>query len=316
MRKKYIIPSILTVAMILIPLCSVERNTTVTVNAEAEENETNIVSVMLSENGKIENVDEREYVIGALTAEMDISCHEEALKAQALACRTYMLYRRENADSESFNGADVSDNPSECQGYLDVDARKEKWGNKFEENEKKAEKAVDAVLDKKIVYDGKPILAVYHNINCGKTLSAKAVWDSNIPYLQSVESPADKLSPDYAKTVVFSLSEFMNCSIKIDGVKLDDDYTKWIGKITADENGIVKNIVVGGKNLTGEEFREYFGLNSACFTVTAENEKLTIKTLGNGHMVGMSQYGADYMAQHGSTYEEILLHYYKNTEIV
>ena len=316
MKKNLLICAVLMTAMIVSPLTAIDRQRTVKPQDKIQAEDTGIVSVMLSENGKVEKMDEREYVIGALCAEMDLSCHEEALKAQAVACYTYMLYRKNNVDAENFNGADLSDNPSECQGYLNIEARKKKWGDDYEKNEKYAEKIADSVLGKKIIYNGEPILAAYHELNSGTTESASDVWGRDIPYLQQIGSAGDRLSTDYSKTVVMSLSEFMSCAIKIKGVELSDDYNDWLGKSDKTESGYVKSIVLGGKTVSGNDFRKAFGLNSCNFTVSCENEKFTIKTLGKGHMVGMSQYGADYMARQGSTYDEILRHYYKNTKIV
>lgn len=316
MKKNLLISAVLMTAMIVSPLTAIDRRETVKPQVKAQTEETGIVSVMLSENGKVEKMDEREYVIGALSSEMDLSCHEEALKAQAVACYTYMLYRKNNTDTEDFNGADLSDNPNECQGYLNSEARKKKWGDDYEKNEKYAEKIVDSVLRKKIIYNGEPILAAYHELNSGTTESALNVWGRDIPYLQQTESAGDRLSTDYSKTVVMSLSEFMSCAIKIKDVELTDDYKDWLGKTDKTETGYVKSILLCGKEISGADFRKAFGLNSCNFTVNCENEKFTIKTLGKGHMVGMSQYGADYMARQGSTYDEILRHYYKNTEIV
>lgn len=312
MKKNILICAVLMASMIVAPLTAMNRSVGM---SATELSDNGIVSVMLSENGKIEEMDEREYVIGAVAAEMNASCDDEALKAQAVACYTYMRYSKLHGNSEKFGGADVSDDSSQCQGYLDSQARKNKWGDLFEENEKKIEKCVDSVLGKMVTYNSEPILAVYHELNSGTTESAETVWGKDYPYLQSVTSAGDKLSTEYSKTVMLKLSEFMSCAIKKD-VEFSGDAEKWVGKTEKSENGYVKSIYICGKKLTGNEFRDAFNLNSACFTVDFSDDKFTIKTLGKGHMVGMSQYGADYMAQQGSNWEEILSHYYQNTEII
>lgn len=312
MKKNLLLCAVLMAAMIASPLAAMNKSP-VSASAEKTKPDDGTVSVMLSENGKVEKMEEREYVIGSLAAEMDISCSGEALKAQAVACCTYLHYRKNLESSEDFNGADISDDPSVCQGYLSPEDRKEKWGDNFEKNEKTAEKAVDSVLGKIITYEGEPILAAYHELNSGSTESAADVWGKDIPYLQSVESAGDRLSAEYSKTLVLSLSEFMAYAIKIDGVTIDDENP--VGKIDKTDTGYVKSIELDGTKVSGDDFRNAFGLNSSNFTVTEDKGKFTVKTVGKGHMVGMSQYGADYMARQGSTYEEILRHYYKNTEI-
>lgn len=316
MRRLFLVCAVLMAAMTVAPLAAIDRTRTVKTESDNVQTEEGYVSVMLSENGKIEKKEEREYIIGALAAETDMSCHEEALKAQALACKTYMEYMKQNTDDERFNGADVSDDSTECQGYLNESERREKWGDNFEENEKKAEKAVDAIIGKLMVYNGNPILAVYHSISSGVTEDAETVWGKDYPYLLSAESAGDRLSPDYSKTVVLSLSDFSERAINIDGVNLKGDAENWLGKEDKSENGYVKSIYLGSTKVNGENFRNAFGLESCNFTINYEDGKFTIRTLGSGHQVGMSQYGADYMARQGFSWKEILLHYYANIEII
>lgn len=309
MRKNFLLCAVLMAAMILAPLTAMDRTAVATVKKE----EPDTVSVLLSENGEVEKMDEREYLVGTLAAEADMSYHEEALKAQAVACYTYMKYQRNH---NGVKGADVSDDSATCQGYINEAERKEKWKDKSDEYEKKAEKVVDSVLGETIIFEGEPILAVYHQLNSGKTESAKTVWDKEVPYLSEAESAGDRLSPDYSKTLVFSPSEFMEKAVKIKGVQLDENTEKWITGIDSTDSGYVKSLILGGQSVTGEEFRTAFGLNSCNFTVDVTEEKVTVKTLGIGHQVGMSQYGANYMAQNGSDYEQILEHYYRNIEII
>lgn len=316
MRKNLVICFFLMAAMILIPLTKLDRKAQKPVSVAVTEKDDGIISVMLSENGKVENLDEREYTIGALAAEMDISSHEEALKAQAVACYTYGLYIKDKKLSDELNGADITDNSNVHQGYLNEKQRKEKWGDKFAQNEKKAESIVDAVLGKKIVYNGEPIMAAFHNISSGKTESAKTVWGKDVAYLQSVISTGDKLSPQYSTTVALSVDEFKAYAKKIEGLNLDDNAEKWIGKCEKNDNGLVESIEICSTKIKGSDFRTAFSLKSSNFTASYSSDKFTIKTIGNGHMVGMSQYGADYMARQGADYIEILKHYYTGIDII
>ena len=317
MKKGFLVCAFLTAFMIVSPLLMMDK--TVAKNIDApEESQTpdGYISVMLTENGFVNQVEEREYVIGAVAAEMNTSCHEEALKAQAVACYTYALYCKSQGNSEELNGADISDSSETHQGYIGVEDRKEKWGDQFDENEKKLEKIVDSVLGKKMTYQSAPIMAVYHDLCSGSTQSAQTVWGKDIPYLQPVQSRGDTLSPDYSKTVVLTEEEFKKFAKGLEVVELDGNADEWIGKIKKNDSGYVESIEVGGKSVSGKDFRKAFSLRSCVFTVTYGKDGFTVKTLGNGHGVGMSQYGADYMARQGASWREILKHYYVGTEIV
>lgn len=316
MKKGFLICAFLTAVMIVSPLLMLDKTPAKDASAEAvTKTDDGYISVMMTENGFVNKLDEREYVIGAVAAEMNISAHDEALKAQAVACYTYALYCKNNGNSEELNGADISDSSETHQGYIDLDARKEKWGDEFDENEKKLEKTVDSVLGKKMTYNSEPIMAVYHDLCSGATQSAKTVWGKDIPYLQPVQSRGDTLSPDYRKTVILSDSEFADFAKKIDGVSLSGNAESWIGEISKNDSGFVTEIEIGGKTVSGKEFRKAFGLRSCVFTVEYEKQSFTVNTLGNGHGVGMSQYGADYMARQGSSWREILKHYYTGITI-
>ncbi len=316
MKRNFTVCAILAAAMILVPLITMQENKpTEPVSEINSDGYDGYISVMKSENGTVEELSERDYLIGALAAEADMSYHDEALKAQAVACYTYALYTRHNKATEALNGADISDSPQTHQGYISKEERKEKWGDRFDEYEKKAGEIVDTVIGKAIYFENKPIMAVYHDLNSGKTQSAKTVWGKEIPYLLQVESPGDKLSTDYSTTVSISYDEFETRIKKIDGVKLEGKRKDWIGKVNKNSSGYVESVEVCGNEISSADFRTVFELKSCCFSIESNGERITVRTLGNGHMVGMSQYGADYMARQGSNYREILLHYYRETEI-
>ncbi|HBL40972.1 MAG TPA: stage II sporulation protein D, partial [Ruminococcaceae bacterium] len=204
---------------------------------------------------------------------------------------------------------------SHHQGYLTPEARKKKWGDKAESYEKKLTKAVRAVIDRKITYDGEPIIAAFHANNSGITLSAEQVWGGDIPYLKSVKSPGDKLSPDCSQTVALKEKEFKSKTEALDGCKLSEDQTTWVKDIQTDKTGFVRSITVGGVVCTGQEFKQTFGLRSNVFTFEYRNGSFFFTTLGYGHGVGLSQYGADYLARQGKTWEEIITHYYTGVKI-
>ena len=215
-------------AMIILPLTAMEKpkKTVIVSNKPSVNTESDIISVMKSESGKVEKTDIKEYTVGALAAEMNLESHDEALKAQAVACYTYALYCKEKANKDDLNGADISDDSKTHQGYLNNEARKKKWGDKYDSYEKKAERLVDEVLGKRMTYDGKPILAAYHDICSGKTESAKTVWGEDIAYLQSVTSDGDRLSPDYETTMGYDKDKFLSAIRIIDGVELPENAEK------------------------------------------------------------------------------------------
>lgn len=317
MKRNFIICSILAVAMILVPLLSLREGVEkIPVETLSQSSGNEYISVLKTQNGKIERVEEREYLIGALAAEVDMTFHDEALKAQAIACYTYSLYVREKDGDDSLTGADISDSTDNHQGYLNEEERREKWGENFDKYEKKAGDIVDAVYGQAIYYEDKPILAAYHAVNNGSTQSAMTVWKEDVPYLTEKESPGDRLSTNYSETVEFDLNEFRDKLKIIDGVEFEGTEENWIGKTVTSENGYVKSIEICGNTVCSTDFRTALDLESCCFKVRTEKEKIKIEVIGKGHFVGMSQYGADYMARQGADYREILTHYYSGTKII
>ena len=270
------------------------------------------VPVMRGATGKIETVGLEEYLRGCVAAEMPLGYHVEALKAQAVACGAYAAYRlAQGRDS-------VSDSPDTDQAYLSPGERAQKWGANAGVYEKKLGEAVAAVLGRQVTYKGQPILAAYHANGSGLTESAEEYWGGDYPYLAGVSSPGDRLSPDYAKTTFFTPAQIKAALKDEEGVSLGGDPAAWFGKAESTDAGTVRSIPAGGKALSGQKLRALLGLRSANFTITYKEGGeggFAVKTIGCGHGVGMSQYGADFMARQGSDYKEILEHYYIGCEI-
>jgi len=323
MKQQFIFGLAILLLMILLPLVSLQeasgqkqeaRETTSARQPEAppaaapadpREENGETIQVVRSASGKTETLAMREYLVGCVAAEMDANNHLEALKAQAVASYTYARYRREIGGREALSDSGKSD-----QGYDDARRRGERWGGNSELYEAKIGQAVDAVLGQTITYEGQPTFAAYSALSGGKTESAANYWGDDFAYLRSVESPGDKLSPDYSKTVTLQPEEVKKTLEKAEGVKLGKDPAAWFGKPQRSEAGAVTEIAVGGKTLSGRAVRELLELRSAHFTIEHKNGAFEIKCLGYGHGVGMSQYGADFMARQGSDYKEILEHYY------
>lgn len=272
-----------------------------------------------AETGTVYEVPDRDFVVGTVSAEMYPTYHVEALKAQAVASYTYYCVQREQerADPDpDLKGADFADTLSGLPRYYSDEELKERWGDHYDTYHSKITEAVDAVFGRKITYDGKPIMAAYHAISSGVTEDAALVWGGSLPYLQPVASPGDKLSPSYQSTVSFTAEEFKGKLSTVEGCSFGEDPAAWIsGEPQKSSSGTVSKITIGGKEMTGTEVRERLGLRSACFTVAYKEGRFTFTVLGYGHDVGMSQYGADYMARQGSDWEEILHYYYTGVVI-
>lgn len=321
MKSYSMICFFLSLAMILCPLCSVEKATDVIskellgdeITLPTEETAVATVKVMNASSKNITEISLRDYLIGVVASEINAAYHEEAIKAQIIAAHTMLLYSKEHKN-DGLNGADISDSSATHQGFLMKDAQIEKWGNNYEAYREKIEKCVDEVIDLTVQYNGEPINAVFHSISNGQTENATDVWGGEYPYLISVNSVGDKLSPAYSSEAKVTAEKFKETVTK-EGAELKENPEEYIGKITNTDTGMVKTVVIGGKTFKGTEIRTLFGLKSSTFTVKYDDGNFIFTVSGYGHGVGMSQYGADYMARQGFTYTEILKHYYVGTEI-
>lgn len=322
LRTYLILSIIIALSMILCPIAAVgsggeEAEGEAVQSAAAVNDGGEYISVMSPSTGDINRVGMREYIVGCVAAEMPALYHSEALKAQAVASYTYakkVLEQNKNGKNSLLGNADITDSPDTHQGYIDEADRKEKWGDDFEEYESKIKAAVDEVFGIYMTYNGETVLAAYHSISAGVTQSAENLWGTEIPYLISVESRGDKLSPDYISEYVFDEKEFKSLA-KDCGVKLSGDADEWVDEVKINGNGYASAVVMGGKEIAASKFREAFSLRSACFDIGYSDGEFTVTCKGYGHGAGMSQYGADYMARQGLTWREILLHYYTGVEI-
>ncbi|MCI9414908.1 MAG: stage II sporulation protein D [Clostridiales bacterium] len=286
----------------------------------AGEDDAGIFRLYDAANDTVNEIAVRDFLIGTVAAELPVTFHIEAIKAQAVASYTYYSVQRSKsraAPDDAIKGADFADELWGYPIYYSADSLREKWGDNYDANYGKFAEAVDAVLGKTITYSGEPILAVYHAISPGQTESAETMWGSALPYLIPVPSPGDKLSPDYQSEAVITPEEFA-AALKESNAELtlDGDPSVWIGADPAcSASGTVTQITVGGQTMKGSDLRSALGLRSSCFTVGFSDGAFHFTVLGYGHGVGMSQYGADYLARQGSSYEEILHYYYSGVDI-
>ena len=270
------------------------------------------ISVYLTTEKRIEEVPLEQYIRGVLAAEMPIEFELEALKAQAIAARTYIIKRYVDKDMSNVPvpGAIVTDTVSH-QAYLTEEKIKRKWNKSPEQsaNLQKLNRAVEETKGLVITYSGQPILASFFSTSNGFTENSEDYWSLELPYLRSVESPGeDKLSPKFRTTQIYSINEVA----KKLGVKASSMKGKLPLKVIERSDGHrIKRIQVGGKVLSGREVREKLGLASTQFTWRIKGNTIVFTIYGSGHGVGMSQWGAEEMAKGGKNAHEILTHYYQ-----
>ncbi len=267
--------------------------------------------------GEVVEMDMETYLRGVVRAEMPASFAEEALKAQAVAARTYTVYKMEHGGSANHPEADACDQVTCCKAYRSEEDAAASWGISTSVYEEKIRKAVAETDGQMVLYDGSPILAVFHSSSPGATSNVEDVWQSSLPYLRSVDSPeTEEAVPNYYSQETFTLTEFKELFIaQYPTANLSGSPSNWFTNIQQTENGTVQSLQVGGVPLTGGELRTLLGLRSASFTISFSDDAVTFSVTGYGHGVGMSQYGANVLAQEGKTYQEILTWYYTGTTV-
>ena len=269
--------------------------------------------------GKISEVPVRDYVIGAVCAEMPASFEPEALKAQALAAHTYaerQRIRERSEPTEGLGGADFSNDTAKYQGYFDNEKIRHYFGDNYDEYYAKISAAAEEVLPYIITYNDEPIIAAFCSMSAGTTESAENAWGSPVDYLVPVDSSFDKTAPKYEETVSFD-KDFLRGRLEktFDGIQLGDDMTKWLTVAEISDSGTVLTVRAGDMTVKGSDIREALGLRSADFDITCDGDEAVITTRGYGHGVGMSQYGANAMAAAGSSWRDIIEHYYPGCSI-
>lgn len=270
--------------------------------------------------GNILTVPDQEFLLGAVAAEMPLTYHDEALKAQAVAC--YTIYDKKRTEQRqkpdaALKGADFTCNTDTWQIYVTKEDMQERWGTTFETNYAHLQQVCNHVGLQKLVYQGEPVLATYYAISAGKTEAAEDIWGGKRDYLVAVASPGDTQAPGYETTVTCSKKEARTAILKKwPSCELGSDPAAWITDPIRTASGSVRSIAVGSIVATGDELRTLFALRSSNFMVSyTEASGFTFTVHGYGHGVGMSQYGADTMARSGSDYKAILQWYYPGTEL-
>lgn len=261
---------------------------------------------------------EREYLFGAVGAEMPASYPAEALKAQAVAAYTVACKRRTeqraHPDAEML-GADLTSESRIDQAFRTREELRSSWGGSADTYEKKLDEVIDAVLYEVLTYDGALANAAYHAISSGRTETALNVWGQDYAYLTAKDSTGDLTAAGYLSEVSYTPAQFAERAKSLEITLTGKEYEKWLGKSELSESGTVLWFTLGGKRVTGKQMRQAFSLRSTTFTVTFKDGNFLFSVRGYGHGVGMSQYGAKCMAQDGADYREILSYYYEGCTV-
>lgn len=273
-----------------------------------------LTTIRLLNGDQVEELTMDEYLIGAVAAEMPASFEPEALKAQAVALRTYAVYKKE-LEPERHADADICSDPTCCAAWADETFLREKWGEDYELYYNKIAEAVAETDSLYLTYEGEPVLAAFHSSSDGYTESSSEVWGSALPYLVSVSTPEDSESvPNFTSSVTMSHEEFKNTFLE---AYPEADFEKGLPEAVTgliyDVSGRLSRLSVGGIEISGTTLRSVFSLRSTAITMSFDEDTVTITTSGYGHGVGMSQYGANVMAKNGADFEEILANYYPGT---
>ncbi len=287
-------------------------------NYETVNGDVPAINVYNTNKGKIESMNIEVYLYGVLSGEMSAKFDIEALKAQAIAARTFVMYKKENPSASGHNNAVVCTNYKHCQEYKSYEELEATNGSEWmNELYTKIKQAVDETRGQILVYNGEPILPLYFSTSSGKTEDSEEVFSTMYPYLRSVSSPYDGESPKFTSEVVISKSDFIRYiknsypNISINSNNLENE----IKILNRSTGGAVDKIKIGDKELTGVNIRSVFNLNSANFEIKLNEDNVLFNVKGYGHGVGMSQWGAQGMAEEGFLYYEILKHYYTGVEI-
>lgn len=255
----------------------------------------NVMVQVSSVNGQIE-LELENYLVGVLASEMPAAFEMEALKAQAVASRSYVYSRELKVDDTTSS-----------QVYQSDEVLKEKWQDHYEANLSKIKEAISATKGQVMTYNQEIIHAYFFSSSNGQTNNAEDYWTASYPYLVSVDSHYDEIKMDNERTKTLSFDELNKIfNEKVNSMEIISRY----------ENQYVKEVKVNQKSYSGRQIREMCSLSSSSFHLTVNDTGITFVTLGSGHGVGMSQYGAQGMALEGYDYTDILKHYYQGVEIV
>ena len=267
--------------------------------------------IRLLAEGQTETLSMHDYLVGVVMSEMPASFEREALRAQAIASRTFALRCAKH------EGANVCADSGCCQCWADEQTLRDRFGEGYAAFRGRAEEAVESTDGQVLEYGGKLIDATFFSCSGGMTEDAAAVWGGSVPYLCPVESPGEEAAGNYHTEARYSAEEFAQVILSAaPEARMTGDPAAWLGAVELTPGRGVGSMEIGGVSLAGTALRELFGLRSTRFSLTWDGECFLFDVYGCGHRVGMSQYGAQAMAQSGADAETILKTYYTGVELV
>ncbi len=298
----------LMIVLIVFPVVFYIFSNNVNFNSDGD-----IITLYDHKSKMMHKIELEEYLVGVVSAEMPAVFSEEALKAQSVAARTYAM-KKINSGTDAHPQAELCTDYAHCQAYVSPEEQKEKWGSDYGKNMSKIKKSVYSTKGEYLSYNGEVAVAVFHSCSNGITEKASDVWGGDVPYLTNVPSEGDFERDDYCSKKELTVEEFVQTVSQFCGKELSD-IEELMGdiKYTSGEN--VASIKLCDIEFSGVDVRKMFGLRSTAFDISFVDDKVIFDVYGNGHGVGMSQYGADSMAKKGKTYALILSHYYPGTEL-
>lgn len=291
-------------AVIILPFIIVNvfiRNDEITFNFSSN----SVVRIYRSDKNVIDVVPIEEYVLGVLAGEMPIDFELEALKAQAVAARSYVMIQMQRNNSKDYDVVDTVMN----QVYLDNQYLMEAWKNSYTDNINKIKTAVLSTKGEYVSYNNSVAETLFFSTSPGMTENSEDVFQNKVAYLRSVDSSWDTISPVYETKKEFTLVNFY----KTLGLKYTDELNIKVTGVT--KTGRIKKIKINNIEFSGNDICSLLGLRSTYFNIEKSDNRVIIYNKGYGHGVGMSQYGAEAMALNGFNYKDILMHYYQDTEI-
>lgn len=265
-------------------------------------------------SGNVVNMTLHDYVICAVAGEMPATFELEALKAQAVAARTFTVSHLRSSCSSNA-AAHVCTYFGCCQAFVSAERMKKNWGSQFEEKYAKITAAVEQTDSLVILYNDAPITVFYFSTSNGYTDACQDVFVRNLPYYKSVESPGEETASGYYSYVKINPKEFADTLYSKLGIKINENELKNSIEITRSNGGRVKSVSFNGQSVKGTQIRTAFQLRSADFHITFFDDYILIEVYGYGHGVGMSQLGANYMAKQGNSFMSILTHYYIDVDV-
>lgn len=310
---------VIVFCMLVIPLSNLQNKSTASLPAQntqsnipyqKDDTNLNFTKIRVLSGDSVNEYSAADYVFGVVAAEMPALYHEEALKAQAVAAYTFACYKMNNSTDKTY---DISADAETAQCFITREQARTNWGDRADEYENKINDCISAVSGQILVYKNLPIFAAYHAISPGVTNSSLSVWGKDLPYLQPCDSFGDKLANGYLTEATFTADQLAQKLSDISGPV--GDAQNYFTDIDPDDNGYIKSITYCGKKTTGAQISKALSLRSSCFEVAFADGSFKFTVKGYGHGVGLSQTGADYMAKQGSTYDEILSHYYKDATL-